>query len=363
MKMWKKDFFITLLLVLLTLFGCKTISEKTYNTPAEAMAAFNEKHNPDSSSENPANAQVIEKTVIEYRKKEIEVPIQEFIIDNVGSETVVKSLGAKSALIKKNNDVSTVGLSEGNFQHAEILYNFKNGIIYPVHTAIKKATVIQLQEGEKIVSYLCGDAMNWFIENEVIGNTANIYVMPKLTGLATNFIVNTDRRRYLINLLQNCNYMPVVKWSYGINLDIQPENAPIIPIANAIGSATGNITDIKPGEPTPSYIRQGDLVLLDRLGTLNFDYDVIYKSHRNFKPKWFPGRIFDDGFRTYINIPGLDQTPIRPVIFATDRRGKNLRLVTYHVSGKYYIVDSIEQQLLLTTEIDNKYENIFIRKK
>ena len=51
------------------------------------------------------------------------------------------------------------------------------------------------------------------------------------------------------------------------------------------------------------------------------------------------------------------------MIFATDRRGKNLRLVTYHVSGKYYIVDSIEQQLLMTTEIDNKYENIFIRKK
>ena len=264
---------IVYLTVLLLLSGCRTIqTEKTYDTPQEAMQAFNDKNNPDAEFEEGKEAEFVEKTIIEYREKEVEVPVQEFIIDNVGSQTVAKSIGAKSALIRKNNEVSTGGLSDGNCQHAEILYNYKNGIIYPVHTALKKATVIQLQQGEKIISYLCGDSMNWFIENEVIGNTANIYVMPKLAGLATNFIINTDKRRYLVNLLQNCNYMPVVKWSYGMDLDIQPEeNAPIIPIANAVGSGgvSGNISDVKPGEPTPSYIRQGDInptVTLSRNG-------------------------------------------------------------------------------------------------
>lgn len=361
--------FLLLLIIAINVSCATKIQEpNTFATEQEVRAALRtqdegktekaEEGEKAEEAEEGESEKVARETIIEYKEKIVEVPPQNFVIDNIGeTATTVKD---KSKLLKKNNSNSTIGLSEGNFNHAEILYPYRNGIIYPIHTATKKITLIELELGEVLLSYLVGDTLSWKLENEVINNTTQIYVMPLNKNIATNFIVNTDRRKYILNLIENCNYMPVVKWGYGLNLDKKPSisnNSSSFSIPTNQNSNNENVQNTNSG-----YIKSPDLVMLDRLGSIYWDYDVKYRSHRNFKPKWFPGKVFDDGSRTYIHIPNLDQTPIRPAIFATDKRGKVFKILNYRITGKYYIVDSVEEKLVLTTEKDNKHENVYIER-
>lgn len=340
-------------------FSCvsdQKLKNGIYRTEEEVRKVLFETEKEESTKEGKEKETVfVEKKVVEYQEKLVEVPIQEFVIDNIGVEA--RTMRDKSSLLKKNNNESTIGLSKGNFNHAEIIYNYRKGIIYPIHTATQRVSVVELEDGEQLISYLTGDSLNWVLNNEVINNKVQIYIMPLKEDIATNFIVNTNKRKYIINLIENCNYMPVVRWEYGLDLNKQP----ILSVKKGVPSQEEEAT--KTEDKESSYVRQNDLVMLDRLKDLNFDYKVSFRSHRNYKPKWYPGSIFDDGFRIYIHIPNLDQTPIRPVIFATEEKKKQYKIVNYHVVGKYYIVDSIENKLILTTEADNKFENVYIERK
>lgn len=329
-------------------------------------------------------------TRIEYVEKEkiVEIPVQEFINNNVAG---VKDLKTKSNMIKSNNHNATMGLSVGNFKNAEVHYNYIPGYIYPVHVTIPNVTCIELEKGEILESYFLGDQTAFTINNEVVNNTAVLYLCGLINDAATNLIVTTNKRRYLINLKENCNQMNVIKWNYGIDFnknslivtdqrEVRTEpvvkesfvTAPKEPVKsvdfeNTVLKKEGeNKTSYSPEfaqMQKVNYVRKNDLVTAGLLENLNHNYRIKYKTTRNFKPKWYPQFVFSDGFKTYIFIPNLANSPTRPVIFATDRRSRTFNVVNYRINGLYYIIDSVDDYYILTSEIESKNETVFIEKR
>ncbi len=358
---------VLIVLTVLSFFSCRTTGEKpnTYATEAQAVAAIQkleeEKLSADETEAQKINDE-ISSIIRDMQKMQlievpVEVPIQKF--ESPVSAQNEYSVNKTSNLLARNQRVSTQQLVEGNFHYSEIIYNYVSGIIYPVHTTTLRVTTVQLERGEMLISYLIGDSINWILTNELINGVVNIYIKPAKPNIITNLVINTTRRRYVLNLTSNCNYMPTVRWNYGLSVSNLPPQASAAPAAAAGSETRQELADKRKIQ----YERRDDIVMMGLLEEVNFDYETKYKSTRNYRPKWFPGRIFDDGFRTYIFIPNLDKTPIRPVIFSSDEKGKEFHLVNYRVLGKYYIVDTVAERLVLTTQIENKKETVYIEKK
>lgn len=361
-----------ILLFLIIMVGCKTTRDIPFKSEAEALEAIQrleeKKQSADKKEVSKIDTEISE--IIQNMQKmqlieiPVEVPIQKF--ESPVSAKNEYSANKTSNLLASNQRISTQQLVEGNFHYSEIVYNYISGIIYPVHTTVLRVTTVQLEKGELLISYLIGDSINWILTNELINGQVNIYIKPAKPNIITNLVINTTRRRYVLNLTANCNYMPTVRWNYGLTA------TPVATGANYLSSARGGSAPVVNKAPTnqeladkrkAQYARNDDIVMMGLLEEVNFDYETKYRSTKNYRPKWYPGRIFDDGFRTYIHIPNLDKTPTRPVIFSSDEKGKEFHLVNYRVLGKYYIVDTVTDRLILTTQVENKKETIYINRK
>ncbi len=93
------------------------------------------------------------------------------------------------------------------FLNAIQQYPWTDGALYQVYTAPGQITDIALQEGEQLVGpgpVAAGDTVRWIIGDTVSGAGANarvhILVKPTRPDLATNLVINTDRRTYHLEL-------------------------------------------------------------------------------------------------------------------------------------------------------------------
>ena len=71
------------------------------------------------------------------------------------------------------------------------------------------------------------------------------------------------------------------------------------------------------------------------LTQMNFGYQIRTQKQ---PPKWTPLRAFDDGKKTYIQLP--PNISINPPLFAQGEHGST-ELVNYRVKGDWYIVDRL----------------------
>ncbi len=70
---------------------------------------------------------------------------------------------------------------------------------------------------------------------------------------------------------------------------------------------------------------------------LNFAYRV--RATRGGRPNWMPTRVFDDGRRTWIEMPEAVASSDLPPLFVIT--GEGAELVNYRVQGRRYMVDRI----------------------
>lgn len=140
--------------------------------------------------------------------------------------------------------------------------------------------------------------------------TVYILVKPTRPDIATNLVINTDRRTYHLELRANPSvYMASVSWIY-------PEDE-LIALRRAHVEAE-RTTPIAAGVD---------------LASLEFRYRI-----EGDKPAWRPLRAFDDGTRVFIEFPeSVVQGELLP-LFVLGGRGE-AELVNYRVSGRYMIVD------------------------
>ena len=118
-----------------------------------------------------------------------------------------------------------------------------------------------------------GDTVRWMIGDTISGigpeSRVHILVKPVRSDIATNLVINTDRRTYHLELRANPSvYMASVSWTYPQDELIALRRTR----AEAIGAA-----------PVAAGMD---------LSTLNFRYAID-----GDRPDWRPLRAFDDGVR------------------------------------------------------------------
>jgi type IV secretion system protein TrbG len=205
------------------------------------------------------------------------------------------------------------------FLNAIQQYPWTDGALYQVYTAPGQITDIALQEGEQLVGpgpVAAGDTVQWIIGDTVSGSgdTARVHILVKPTrpDLATNLVINTDRRTYHLELRATpTTYMASVSWTYPQDqlIALQGRNAAAVAAAPV---ATG--VDVS---------------------TLNFRYRI-----EGDRAAWKPVRAFDDGRQVFVEFPaGISQGEMPP-LFVTGAAG-DAELVNYRVQGRYMVVDRL----------------------
>jgi len=74
--------------------------------------------------------------------------------------------------------------------------------------------------------------------------------------------------------------------------------------------------------------------------------------------EWAPRRVFDDGAKTYVQMPATVKVSEAPVLFVLD--GNEPTLVNYRVKGDFYIVDRLFDKAQLRVGADKQ---VNIRRK
>ena len=217
------------------------------------------------------------------------------------------------------NDSARVQPDNAGFQNAIQRYAYNEGALFQVYTKPGQVTDIALQEGETLVGpgpVAAGDTMRWMIGDTISGSgaTARVHILVKPTrpDIATNLVINTDRRTYHVELRANPRiYMASVSWIY-------PQDELI-----ALRKAETEATRTAP-------VAEG-FALQD----LNFAYRLS-----GDRPDWRPVRVFDDGRRTLIEFPpDIAQGEMPPFFIIGEDDGAEL--ANYRVSGRYIIVDRL----------------------
>ena len=205
------------------------------------------------------------------------------------------------------------------FVNAIQVFPYTDGALYQVYAKPGQVTDIALQEGEQLVGsgpVASGDTVRWMIGDTVSGVGASvrvhILVKPIRPDIATNLVINTDRRTYHLELRANPSvYMASVSWTY-------PQDQLI-----ALRQARTEAERVAP-------VAAG----MD-LSVLNFRYAI-----EGDRPDWRPLRAFDDGVRVFIEFPESVAQGELPPLFVISAKGE-AELVNYRVVGRYMIVDRL----------------------
>jgi len=217
------------------------------------------------------------------------------------------------------NTAARVQPARDDFLNAIQQYPWAEGALYQVYTAPGQVTDIALQAGEQLVGpgpVAAGDTVRWIIGDTVSGSGAaarvHILVKPTRPDIATNLVINTDRRTYHLELRAGAStYMASVSWTY-------PHDQLI-----ALRSANAAAATAAP------FARGIDIA------ALNFRYRIEGDS-----VPWRPVRAFDDGRQVFIEFPvGIAQGEMPP-LFVTGVTG-DAELVNYRVRGRYMVVDRL----------------------
>lgn len=217
------------------------------------------------------------------------------------------------------NNAARIQPEDAGFQNAIQRYAYSEGALFQVYAKPGQVTDIALQEGETLVGpgpVAAGDTVRWMIGDTISGRgaTARVHILVKPTrpDIATNLVINTDRRTYHVELRASPRiYMASVSWIY-------PQDELI-----ALRQAEAEAARAAP---------VADGFTLERL---NFSYRIS-----GDRPEWRPLRVFDDGQRTLIEFPPDIAQGEMPPFFILGEDGE-AELANYRVSGRYIIVDRL----------------------
>lgn len=202
--------------------------------------------------------------------------------------------------------------------------------------------VVQLEKGERINDIAMGDSVNWLVSTALIGEADNgtlqIVIKPKTEGVATDMVVATSRRTYNIGLVsQQGQATRVVNFYY-------PRETLQAAIAQSHVLASRPIVH--------EQVTQSTHLAVDHL---HFDYDI------NGTAPWKPQRVFDDGDKTFIEMPPIASRLDLPVLYL-QQHGKQ-HLVNYRYKKPYYIVDSLFETGILVTGHGRLQTKVVIRNR
>lgn len=201
---------------------------------------------------------------------------------------------------------------------------------------------VELEPGEKINEIVVGDSSRWMVESGLAGDsTPHLFIKPVDAGLETSAIITTDRRTYHLRLIsQKTGHMPYIGFVYSETIRRQQQQK--------------SQQDAKEKEWRSTTDAVGKPV---DLAKLNFRYDLS-----GDKPNWRPERVYDDGLKTYIQLPSDVRAGEMPVVHV--RKGGESVMVNYRVdpSTQAMTVDGIFKEISLIAGAGDQQESVEIRR-
>lgn len=190
---------------------------------------------------------------------------------------------------------------------------------------------IELQAGEKIEDVLVGDTLRWKVQPGKSlsgpGAAPHIVVKPTESGLTTSMVVTTDRRTYHLKLMsQSKGWMPRVGFAY--QSDIARE-------WQAYYAKEGQRRERNTIPETKENVER-----------LDFEYEIDGDA------PWKPLRVYNDGVKTYIQMPREMAQTEAPALLVIGSSG-NQQIVNYRLKKDRYIVDQIFAKAVLIAGVGN----------
>lgn len=209
-----------------------------------------------------------------------------------------------------------------------------------------RACDIELEPGEQMTNKpLLGDSARWILSKAVSGpadkRVTHVVVKPTDTGIETNMIVTTDRRTYHVKLVSSAretDYVSRAGYYY-------PQDM---------------VEDWNDAERAEQKRRQDDenRVVADlpvtSVDKLDFGY-AVDGDNVAFKPV----RVFNDGTRTFIQMPDQVKSGEAPLLFRVDGDGK-YQVLNFRVKDAYYIVDKLLDRAALVVGVGSTKEEVKI---
>jgi P-type conjugative transfer protein TrbG len=201
---------------------------------------------------------------------------------------------------------------------------------------------IELQPGEKVMEQPhIGDDVRWSVSPGITGSgegrTTHVIVKPSEPGLDTNLFIPTDRRMYRLRLVSSeNNYVSVVSFYYPKDEKAQWDMA----------LAREAVEEDEVAAELPSM----------SVDSLDFDYGVTLKRGQ---PRWKPIRVFNDGQRTYIQLPQGSTEQDAPAVVELTRGGQE-QLVNFRFRGGYVVVDRVVERAALVSGVGGDAERVEI---
>lgn len=222
---------------------------------------------------------------------------------------------------------------------------FVYGVQQPsIVCAVLQVCDVALQAGEQVNSINLGDTARWTVEPAITGSGAteiqHLIIKPMDVGLETSLVVTTNRRSYHFRLRSHrTEYMPQVSFTY-------PEDAQVKWDAMQRREKQERTDNTLPA--TGEY-----------LGDLTFDYDLSGSA------SWKPVRVYNDGRKTVIEMPGAMQQTEAPTLLVVRKEGGMFAddetvLVNYRVQGNRYIVDTVFDRAILIAGVGSSQDRVTI---
>jgi len=279
---------------------------------AGAKARSSEAHN-NVRSHNPKKANSTKRRT-QARTAQVPAQTQEARTPKVGP-----------AAIRAANAEALASSRADGFVNAAQVFGYEQGRVYEVWTAPMRITALSLEPGEKIISKAAGDTERWMIGDTTSGESetvqTHLLIKPYRAGLATNMVVTTNRRVYLLALKASGEseaFNAAVSWTHPL------PQAPISQVA-----AGPSLTEAKAQAAPPVLKGHGPEAYRIRAG--------------RWKPGWTPLSVHDDGRQTFITFPDSLGTTEAPPLFVLNEKGE-AQLTNWRKQGNSYVVDRLFQK-------------------
>lgn len=218
--------------------------------------------------------------------------------------------------IARAHQEARVAPTREGYINAIQVWPYAEGALYQVYASPGRVTAIALQPGEELVTVAAGDTLRWILGDTSSGTGAklrvSVLIKPTRSALATNLVIITNRRTYLLELTSTeKTWMASVSWDYPRDrlLALQRQ-------AQAASAAA----------PVDAGLS---------LEKIQFRYAISGSN-----PSWKPLRAFDDGEKVYIQFPASIAQGELPPLFVIGAQGDG-QLVNYRFRSPYYIVDRL----------------------
>jgi type IV secretion system protein VirB9 len=224
-----------------------------------------------------------------------------------------------------------------------VLYSYGAGLPTLVCAPLR-VCMIEIETGEKLVGEPhIGDSVRWNISPAMYGNggsaTSVIVIKPQSAGLDTNLLITTDRRAYYLRLVSKPeDYVARLAFAYPEDEQKKRQWQEHLARQKQESSEAARIAELSPGAMESMY----------------FDYR-IHGKNENLRPV----RVFDDGAKTYIQMPPSVQHREAPVLVVVNADSKP-EMVNYRVKGDVYIVDRLFDRARLVLGAGKKAEIVEI---